>query len=75
MSEQPFSEELLPCPFCGGRDISVNKGSTFGWRVAVCNGCSAQAPDVRVQTSGSGTPDEWEQRGRRSALIEWNKRA
>ena len=64
----------LPCPFCGCKDIAVVEGSTFRWRLAQCNGCGAQGPDVRIQTSGSGTKEEWEQSALDGALTEWNRR-
>lgn len=66
--------EALPCPFCGSHDVSVIDGDTFRWRLAQCNGCSAQGPDVRIQTSGSGTVKEWEAAARIAALTEWNRR-
>jgi hypothetical protein len=72
MAEQPTSKPL-PCPFCGSTDIAIEKGSTFRWMVAVCS-CGAQAGEARVQTLGDGTPAEWEARGRRAALAEWNTR-
>lgn len=65
----------LPCPFCGCTDVGVIEGDSFRWRVARCNGCGAQAGDVRIQTLGSGTRDEWEARAISSAIAEWNKRA
>lgn len=70
-----MDDQLLPCPFCGARDVSVIKGDTFRWRLAQCNGCGAQSGDVRIQTAGSGTPKEWEARAIKAAMAEWNKRA
>lgn len=64
----------LPCPFCGDDNISVREGSGFRWRVAFCTGCDAQAGEVRAQTSGPGTPDEWERTATVDAIAEWNKR-
>lgn len=74
MNEQVPAEERKPCPFCGSHEVHVVEGDTFRWRVAVCGGCSARAPDVRIQTSGPGTPLEWEERARVNAMAEWNKR-
>jgi Lar family restriction alleviation protein len=67
--------EIKPCPFCGGTSVSVIKGDTFRWRKAVCNACDAKAPEVRIQTSGDGTPDQWEDEADVKAMAEWNKRA
>jgi Lar family restriction alleviation protein len=64
----------LPCPFCGHDEVYVQEGDTFRWRVAVCGGCDARAPDVRVQTIGDGTPAIWEKQGRADAIAAWNKR-
>ena len=66
---------IKPCPFCGGTEVQVIDGSTFRWRLAQCQGCYAQAPEVRIQTAGGGTRDEWEVKATRLALDEWNKRA
>lgn len=64
----------LPCPFCGASDVAVVEGDTFRWRLVLCNCCGAQGPDVRIQTAGSGTNAEWEQRAKAGAVAEWNKR-
>ena len=66
--------DLKPCPFCGETNVSVNNGSTFRWRVAVCNCCGAQAGEVRAQTYGDGTRDTWEAEAKKDALAEWNRR-
>lgn len=65
----------LACPFCGSHDIAVVETSTFRWRAATCNGCGALGPDVRIQTAGSGTKDEWERRAHEGAIVEWNRRS
>ena len=66
--------EIKPCPFCGETDVGVVKATTFRWRVAFCNVCGANGPEVRVQTSGSGDPVVWEEQARILAIKEWNKR-
>jgi Lar family restriction alleviation protein len=66
--------DLLPCPFCGATSVSVREGSTFRWRYASCDECGAQAGEVRRQTLGEGTKEEWEAEATRSALAEWNRR-
>lgn len=65
----------LPCPFCGNREITVIEGSTFRWRRVECNYCGAQGPEARVQTTGEGTPIQWEKEGANDAIKEWNTRA
>lgn len=64
----------LPCPFCGGRDVSTHEGSTFRWMYAGCDNCGAQAGEVRMQTLGDGAKEEWVRDARQRAIEEWNKR-
>jgi Lar family restriction alleviation protein len=71
----PFDGGVKPCPFCGGTEIQVVDGSTVRWRLAQCQGCGAQAGDVRIQTAGDGRHSDWEAKATRLALDEWNKRA
>lgn len=66
--------DLLPCPFCGDTDVDVHEGDTFRWRYAACGPCGARAPEVRIQTLGDGTREEWEADAHRRALEEWNRR-
>jgi Lar family restriction alleviation protein len=66
--------ELKPCPFCGGSVISIHDGTTFRWMVAECADCGAQCGEVRVQTMGSGTPEEWEEKAHKTVMEEWNRR-
>jgi Lar family restriction alleviation protein len=63
-----------PCPFCGYVGVTVREGSTFRWRHASCNLCGAQGAEIRIQTMGAGTPDDWEEGATRHAISEWNKR-
>ena len=64
-----------PCPWCGSTIVGVSEGSTFRWRVAHCLECGAQAPEVRAQTLGEGTREEWEAAAQADALAAWNERA
>lgn len=64
----------LPCPFCGGREITVEPGSTFRWRVAECGNCGARCGETRVQTMGKGNPVQWEIQVEADAIAAWNKR-
>jgi len=64
-----------PCPFCGHVGVIVRETSTFRWRAAECENCGAQSGEVRVQTLGEGTREEWERQAEADAIEEWNKRA
>lgn len=66
---------VRPCPFCGETDVDVYEGSTFRWRYAGCGMCGAQAGEIRCQTMGEGTKEEWEAAARIRAIEEWNQRA
>ena len=66
---------VRPCPFCGGVKVSVHEGSTFRWRFAGCDECGANAGEIRCQTTGTGTKEEWEKDAECRALEEWNVRA
>lgn len=63
-----------PCPFCGATSVRVCEGSTFRWRFAQCDSCGAQAGEVRCQTLGDGTKEEWEAKAVADAIDEWNHR-
>jgi Lar family restriction alleviation protein len=77
-SDQPgivrVDRPVRPCPFCGCVGVTVYEGSTFRWRYAACDSCGAQAPEIRAQTLGAGTPDEWESAAQARAIDEWNTR-
>lgn len=68
-------QDTLPCPFCGTSGVTVREGSTFRWRIATCNECGAQCGEVRCQTLGQGTKEQWEAEATRAAIAEWNSRA
>lgn len=68
------NQDLLPCPFCGSTNIDVLEGSTFRWAFAECIDCGARSGEIRVQTSGVGTIDEWKKEAQVKALNEWNQR-
>lgn len=75
MTTDTNKQELLPCPFCGRVGLTFHEGSTFRWIEARCNGCGASAGEVRVQTTGRGTPEEWRAEAESEAVREWNQRA
>lgn len=64
-----------PCPFCGEKYIILSEGSTFRWRIALCDTCGASCGEVRIQTCGPGTHKEREAHAIEDVLDEWNKRA
>lgn len=66
--------EAKPCPFCGATEVEVVQGDTFRWRLAQCQQCGAQGPEVRIQTMGTGTLEEWERSAVQRALEDWNQR-
>ncbi len=70
-----MTDELKPCPFCGDSGVTMNEGSTFRWCYLSCNSCGATPGEVRVQTFGDGTPDEWEKQAAKDAIAAWNRRA
>ena len=63
-----------PCPFCNGKNISVVEGTTFRWRHVNCDECGANGPEVRIQTVGEGTKEQWEERAIELAIVQWNLR-
>ena len=67
-----MSEELKPCPFCGGADIAISVDENQGnkWGSAVCFSCSAVGPEVRT-----GYETYPEASWRAEAAAEWNRRA
>ena len=67
-----MSEELKPCPFCGGTDIAISVDENQGnkWGSAVCYSCSAVGPEVRT-----GYETYPEASWRAEAAAEWNRRA
>lgn len=65
----------LPCPFCGQLGIEVTESSTFRWRIAECCTCGARCGEVRIQTVGQGTTEEWEAQAYARVVEEWNKRS
>lgn len=67
--------KLEPCPWCGGVGVDVVETSTFRWRVAQCKHCGAQCSEIRVQTMGDGTREEWEAKAHADAIEAWNTRA
>lgn len=74
METQEQKDEPLPCPFCGNTNIDVCEGTTFRWRQAICRECGGRSGEVRIQTFGDGTPEQWEQEAKREAIEAWNQR-
>jgi Lar family restriction alleviation protein len=59
-----------PCPFCGETSVTVEEGTTFRWRIAVCNACGAQGPEVRRTENLAAAATESNYR----AVEAWNVR-
>lgn len=56
-----MSEELKPCPFCGGTAIHATEGSTFRWVKMVCRECEASSGEVSTRTATANV-DAWNTR-------------
>jgi len=62
------------CPFCGGTRVSIIEGETFRWRHAECAECQATSGNVRIQTTGDGTDEQWEAAAKVEAMERWDER-
>jgi Lar family restriction alleviation protein len=72
----PFNvPNAKPCPFCGDSNVTVFEGETYRWRVAICNSCGAQAPDVRYTIGEGQTRDQAYDDANKRAIDAWNERA
>jgi len=73
---EPFIvSDAKPCPFCGEQGLTVGEGDTYRWRVAVCNFCGAQAPDVRCTIGEGQTREQALADANKRAIDAWNERA
>lgn len=66
--------KLLPCPWCGCTKITTHEGSTFRWMAVECAECGAGPGEIRVQTIGDGTPQDWEKQAQANVVKAWNTR-
>ena len=66
--------DAKPCPWCGFVGVQVREGSSFRWMYAECDGCGVNGPEIRVQTLGEGTREQWWAKGKQDALDAWNLR-
>ena len=66
--------DAKPCPWCGFVGVQVREGSSFRWMYAECDGCGVNGPEIRVQTLGEGTREQWWAEGKQDALDAWNLR-
>ena len=55
--------------------MTVYQGDTYRWRVAVCNSCGAQAPDVRCTIGEGQTREQALADANKRAIDVWNERA
>lgn len=68
--------EVQACPFCGSAEgLDFGDGSTFRWLYSDCTNCGASIGEVRIQTSGEGTPKQWRKDAEQKAIAAWNTRA
>ena len=67
-------EALKPCPFCGHVGLHFSDGSTFRWLDYSCAGCGIGS-EVRMQTLGDGTKEQWRAQAEQDAIKEWNTRS
>ncbi len=65
-----MSDELLPCPFCGGDEVSLIANGIYGWRVS-CHSCRIYGEGF----SSSYRADEDYSEDKKSAIKAWNTRA
>ena len=75
MNDPHHSTAVEPCPFCGHQGVTVYKGDTYCWRIASCDKCGAQAPDVRHTIKEGQTPEQAMADTNKRALEAWNTRA
>jgi hypothetical protein len=64
-----------PRPFCGHVGVDFVQGSAFRWMHAECGSCGARGHEIRVQTLGEGTPEQWRYDAEQEAFNLWNERA
>jgi len=75
MTDQYPVPNPKPCPFCGDSNVIVCQGETYRWRVAVCESCGAQAPDVRHGILEGQTREQAYADSNKRAIEAWNERA
>lgn len=63
-----MTDEIKPCPFCGGINISTEIIDFRRRAVAICNDCDARGPEVRLTALDDHPIDTSD------ALREWNTR-
>lgn len=73
-TEMGYDQTVKSCPFCGNGCLSIAEGSTFRYRRIDCPECLAHGPEIRVQTTGDGSKEQWEAQAESEAIKEWNTR-
>jgi len=63
------------CPFCGSPSINTHEGLSFHAWLAQCAECGASSGEIRRQTTGAGTNDDWDRQAALDAIAAWNMRA
>jgi Lar family restriction alleviation protein len=74
MNDPHSFADVKPCPFCGHQGVTVYQGENFRWRVAICDACGAQAPDVRHSIKEGQASAEAMADADRRAIEAWNTR-
>jgi len=60
-------EDLLPCPFCGGKEVEEGTSEDGVDLVVICHDCGACGPPA---DSIAGAREEWNKRGGKEAADE-----
>lgn len=70
MEGEGMSEELKPCPFCGGEARFETYGGTAC--AVVCQTCGCGTPTMRLD-DGMIAADLWNRRAERTCRMEYNE--
>lgn len=63
--------DLLPCPFCGSKNLERASDHVVRWEWIACHNCGARGPEVRVSQShplGHYATQDWNKRDKPEPL-------